>query len=56
MHLDNEDFPTVNIQITRYDGFLCLASVDGERVSLVNRSDAMDLVEAVQSIVLGQSE
>lgn len=56
LHLDNEDFPTVNIQITRYDGFLCLAAVDGESVSLVNRSDAMDLVEAVQSIVLGQSE
>ena len=56
LHLDNEDFPTVTIQITRYDGSLCLASVDGESVSLVNRSDAMDLVEAVQSIVLGQSE
>lgn len=56
LHLDNEDFPTVTIQITRYDGSLCLASVDGESVSLVSRSDAMDLVEAVQSIVLGQSE
>lgn len=56
LHLDNEDFPTVTIQITRYDASLCLASVDGESVSLVNRSDAMDLVEAVQSIVLGQSE
>lgn len=56
LHLDNEDFPTVNIQITRYDGELCLASVDGESVCLVSRADAMDLVEAVQAIVLGQSE
>lgn len=54
--LDNEDFPTVTLQITRYDGELCLASVDGESVCLVSRADAMDLVEAVQTIVLGQSE
>ena len=56
LHLDNEDFPTVTLQITRYDGELCLASVDGESVCLVSRADAMDLVEAVQAIVLGQSE
>lgn len=56
LHLDNEDFPTVDIQITRYDGELCLVSVDGESVCLVSRTDAMDLVEAVQTIVLGQSE
>lgn len=54
--LDNEDFPTVTLQITRYDGELCLASVDGESVCLVSRADAMDLVEAVQTIILGQSE
>lgn len=56
LHLDNENFPTVTIQITRYNGELCLASVDGESVCLVSRADAMDLVEAVQTIVLGQSE
>ena len=55
LHLDNEDFPTVTIRITRYDGELCLAEVDGSSVALVSRSDAMDLVEAVQAIVLGQS-
>ena len=53
LHLDNEDFPTVTIRLTRYDGSLCLAEVDGESVSLVSRSAAMDLVEAVQAIVLG---
>lgn len=55
LHLDNEDYPTVTIRITRYDGELCLAEVDGESVSLVSRSEAMDVVEAVQSIVLGQN-
>lgn len=55
LHLDNENFPTVSIRITRYDGELCLVEVDGETVSLVSRSEAMDLVEAVQAIVLGQN-
>lgn len=55
LHLDNENFPTVSIRITRYDGELCLVEVDGESVSLVSRSEAMDLVEAVQAIVLGQN-
>lgn len=55
LHLDNEDFPTVDIVIYRYDGELCLVTVDGESVSLVSRADAMALVEAVQAIVLGQS-
>lgn len=55
LHLDNEDFPTVTIRITRYDGELCLVEVDGESVSLVSRSEAMDVVEAVQSIVLSQN-
>lgn len=55
LHLDNENFPTVSIRITRYDGELCLVEVDGETVSLVSRSEAMDLVEAVQTIVLGQN-
>lgn len=55
LHLDNEDFPTVTIRISRYDGELCLVEVDGESVSLVSRSEAMDVVEAVQSIVLSQN-
>ncbi len=55
LHLDNEDDPSVTIRITRYDGNLCLVEVDGESVSLVSRSEAMDVVEAVQSIVLGQN-
>ncbi len=52
LHLDNENFPQVEIRLYRYDGSLCLASVDGEPVSLVDRGITMDLVEAVQAIVL----
>lgn len=52
VHLDNETFPKVDIVLYRYDGSCCLAQVDGQSVSLVSRSDVMDLVEAVQAIVL----
>ena len=52
LHLDNENFPTVEIRLYRYDGSLCLAVVDADPVSLVSRSSVMDLVEAVQAIVL----
>lgn len=56
IYLDNENFPQVKIQLYRYDGSLCLAVVDGEPISLVDRSDVMELVEAVQSIVLNKSQ
>ena len=52
LHLNNENFPTVEIGLYRYDGSLCLAVVDGDPVSLVSRSSVMNLVEAVQAIVL----
>lgn len=50
--LDNENYPKVEIQLYRYDGESCLAVVDGKSVSLVKRSDAVDLIEAVNAIVL----
>lgn len=46
--LDNENYPEVRIELHRYDGAHCLAVVDGEPVSLVNRSDVVDLIEARQ--------
>ena len=52
LHLDNGNFPTVEVRLYRYNGSLCLATVDGESVSLVSRSSVMELVEAVQAIVL----
>ncbi|MGM9603472.1 MAG: DUF4340 domain-containing protein [Faecousia sp.] len=52
LHLDNENFPEVEIVLYRYDGTSCLAAVDGETVSLVSRASVMTLVESVQSFVL----
>ena len=52
VYLDNENFPEVRIALYRYDGTRCLAVVDGESVSLVDRTAVVDLVEAVHAIVL----
>lgn len=52
LHLDNENFPEVEIVLYRYDGTSCLAVVDGQTVSLVPRASVMTLVESVQSFVL----
>lgn len=54
LHLDSENFPTVEIRLYRYDGAQCLAVVDGEPVSLVSRASVMELVEALQAIVLSK--
>lgn len=52
LYLDNENFPEVRIDLYRYDGSSCLALIDGEPVALVERSAAVDLIEAVHAIVL----
>lgn len=52
IHLDHENFPKVEIVLYRYDGNYCLAAVDGESVSLIERSLVVDLIEAVNAIVL----
>lgn len=50
--LDVEGSPQIDIELYRVDGENCLAVVDGESVSLVPRSSVVDLVEAVNAIVL----
>lgn len=52
IYLDNENFPEVHIRLYRYDGNDCIAVVDGKTVALVERSRVVDLIEAVNSIVL----
>lgn len=52
VYLENENYPKIEIKLYRYDGEYCLAAVDGEPVSLVKRSAAVDLMEAVRGIVL----
>ena len=45
--------PSIEIELYRVDGESCLAVVDGESFALVPRSSAVDLIEAVNAIVLG---
>jgi len=52
VHLDMENDPKIKIDLYRYDGTYCLAVVDGKPVSLVKRSNVVDLIEAVHAIVL----
>lgn len=52
IYLNNENVPKVHIQLYRYDGKNCIAVVDGEAVAFVERSRVIDLIEAVNSIVL----
>ncbi|MBM6926785.1 DUF4340 domain-containing protein [Pseudoflavonifractor phocaeensis] len=52
VHLDLEGQPTVSIVLYRYDGSSCLAVVDGQPTALVARSAVVDLVEAVNAVVL----
>lgn len=52
IYLDNEVHPQVEIQLYRYDGEHCLALLDGEPVSLVPRSDVVELIEAINTLVL----
>ncbi len=51
-YLNNANFPKVEVVLYRYDGEYCLATVDGRTVSLVSRSQAVALMEAVNAIVL----
>ncbi|MBQ5951980.1 MAG: hypothetical protein IJL66_07535, partial [Lachnospiraceae bacterium] len=52
-HLENENYPQVKVELYRCDGTNCLAVVDGETLGLVSRSSVVDLIEAVNSIILG---
>ena len=52
-HLENENYPLVRVELYRCDGKNCLAVVDGETLGLVSRSSVVDLIEAVNSIILG---
>ena len=54
LYLDtgNEEEARITIDLYRYDGSNCLAVVDGTPVSLVTRSLVVDLIEAVNAIVL----
>ena len=52
LHLNNQTHPTVQVDLYRYDGTHCLAAIDATPVSLVSRSNAVALIEAIHAIVL----
>jgi len=52
-YLDNENFPQIPVTLYRYDGESCIAEVNGEIMGLVSRTSVVDLMEAVNAIVLG---
>lgn len=55
VYLNNENHPQVEIHLYRYDGNNCLAEVDGEPFALIARSEVVELMEAVNAIVLKKS-
>ncbi|MCI9014085.1 MAG: hypothetical protein HFI59_09050, partial [Lachnospiraceae bacterium] len=56
IYLDNENDPEVSIRLYRHDGDRCIAVVDGKATAFVERAKVVDLIEAVQNIVLEEQE
>lgn len=52
VYLNNERYPKVEVALYRQDGQSCLATVDGKTVARVPRSAVVELIEAVNSVVL----
>ena len=52
LHLDNENFSTLELVFNRIDGTSCLVTINGEPTATVDRSAVVDLVEAFNEIVL----
>ncbi len=52
IYMDNDHAQTLEIALYRFDGSLCLCQVNGESTALISRSSVVDLIEAVNAIVL----
>ncbi len=52
LYLDNDNVSQVQLSFYRLDGSSCLAQVDGTTVGTVARTDVVDLIEAINAIVL----
>ncbi len=50
--MDNDYSDTMEIVLYRYDGTNCLCEINGESTSLIPRSSVVNLIEAVNTIVL----
>ncbi len=52
LHLENSYANTLEIVLYRLDGSNCMCYINGESVGLVSRSYTVDLIEAVNAIIL----
>ena len=52
--VDKDKSPQINIDIYRYDGESCLATIDGNPLAYIKRDNVINLKEAVNSFVLAQ--
>ena len=52
LNLDNESYPTFKIDLYRVDGEKCLAYVDDTPIAYVLRTTVVDLIEAINKIIL----
>ena len=52
IYLDNDNYPQIRIELYRYDGDNCIAMVDKEPTAFVGRTEVVELIEAVNRIVL----
>ena len=52
LYLNNDNYPSISMKFYRYDGNSCIAVLDGDAIALVPREQVVDLVEAVNGIVL----
>lgn len=50
--LNNETFPSLTLAFYRYDGESCIAELDGEVVAFVPRSQVVELIEALNEVIL----
>lgn len=52
LNLDNENYPTYKMDFYRYDGNKCLVYINDKPYAYVKRSDVVDIIEAINQIVL----
>ncbi len=52
LNLDNENYPSYKMDFYRYDGTSCLLYVDDKPYAYVTRSNVVDIIEAINAIVL----
>ncbi len=52
VHMENDHADTLEIVLYRQDGEYCLCEVNGVSTALIKRSNAVDLIEAANTIIL----